>query len=128
MVADPDALGSKGAETIVRACHEAWRRRMGALIERAESRGERFYDLIDRERERLRISLAHCKNAATLRGVLTDFWSRAGGAIPELQEGWQAVLPYLMEERWQLARDLALLALASYATAPEEPIAGEGET
>jgi hypothetical protein len=33
-----------------------------------------------------------------------------------------------MEERWQLARDLALLALASYATAPEEPIAGEGET
>ncbi|HZA23507.1 MAG TPA: type I-MYXAN CRISPR-associated Cas8a1/Cmx1 [Dehalococcoidia bacterium] len=93
MVADPDALGSKGAETIVRACHEAWRRRMGALIERAESRGERFYDLIDRERERLRISLAHCKNAATLRGVLTDFWSRAGGPYRSCRRGGKPFCP-----------------------------------
>lgn len=114
MVNQPSALDA-GAETVVRACHEAWRRRMGALADRGKQRGEPIRDLISRERERLRIGFAHCKNASTLRAELTDFWSRAGGSLPELQRDWQRVLPYLREERWQEARDLALLALASYS-------------
>src|SRR3712207_7908845 len=39
-------------------------------------------------------------------------WARAG-AQPALQEGWVELLP-LLADRWQEARDLALLALASY--------------
>lgn len=113
------------ARTIVVACHEAWRRYLGALGERAKRTGERFEDLSERERERLRIAFAHCRNAETLRATLVDFWARAGGPLPALQTGWQAVLPYLGPEQWQLARDLALLALASYARqdegAPEAP-------
>lgn len=104
-----------GAEVIVRACHEAWRRRQGALGEEARTRGVRFEDLVDRERERLRIAFRNSRNADTLRAVLTDFWSRAGPNTI-LQDDWREVLPYLSEERWQQARDLALLALASYSS------------
>ena len=114
MVTDSGTLELDGAETIVQACHTAWRRRMGQLSAQAENR-QQFYGLVEREFERLRIDFARCKSAATLRATLTDFWARAGGAIPELQTGWRAILPYLSEERWQAARDLALLALVSYA-------------
>ena len=38
-----------------------------------------------------------------------------GGSNSVLQKGWQEVLPMLADHNWQLARDLALLALASYA-------------
>jgi len=39
--------------------------------------------------------------------------SRAG-INPVLQNEWQQLLPLIAGDRWQLARDLALLALASY--------------
>lgn len=109
--------GQEAAETIVRACHTAWRRRMGELSQRARDQGSNRNDLIDREYERLRVDFARCKSAATLRATLTDFWARAGRPIPELQHGWQKILPYLNEAHWQDARDLALLALVSYAAA-----------
>jgi len=124
---------------LVRACQEAWRRRLGALGERARRQGLSFGDLAGREYERVRISFARCKSAALLRQTLTDFWSRAGGPLPDLQEDWPDVLPFL-NERWRDARDLALLALASYKPqTPEErealgegtpepaPVSGEGE-
>lgn len=116
----PEGFDQRGAEIVVRACHTAWRRRMGALAQRATRERLDRNTLVANERERLRVAFAHCKNAATLRATLTDFWSRAGGSIPELQRGWQSVLPYLAEDRWQLARDLALLALVSYAAPPRD--------
>ncbi len=118
VVVQPNAFEEPAHAAIVRACQEAWRRRLGALSARARERGERFQDLAERERERLRIAFAHCKNADSLRAALVDFWSRAG-PIPTLQERWRELLPYLGPERWQLTRDLALLALVSYA-APDE--------
>jgi|GEM_PF-426307 CRISPR-associated protein Cas8a1/Csx13 len=124
MVSQPDAF-TTAEEAIVEACQEAWRRRLGALSERARTRGERFQDLVERERERLRIAFAHCKNAESLRAALIDFWSRAG-TIPTLRERWREVLPYLGPERWQLTRDLALLALVSYAAQEENREASNG--
>lgn len=109
--AEPEAI-------FVRACHEAWRRRLGALAERASSNGLDAKPLFKREFERQRVSFARCKNQATLREVMTDFWSRARG-LPVLQEGWLTLLPFL-GERWQEGRDLALLALASYRGKTEE--------
>lgn len=124
MVVSKDAFhDQQGAETIVRACHAAWRSRMGQLSEQSKDTGERFEDLLDREFERLRIKFSHCKNASSLRAALTDFWARAGAFNPELQRGWQEVVPYLTEDRWPFARDLALLALVSYS-APK----GEGSS
>lgn len=98
----------------IRACHEAWRRRMGQLGERAKREGTSFSDLVDREFERLRVGFSRCKNAVTFRETITDFWARAGSPLPDLQSGWQEVLTLLREENWRKARDLALLALASY--------------
>ncbi len=115
VVQQPNAFDESAQTAIVEACQQAWRRRLGALAERANQSGERFEDLADRERERLRVALVHCKNADTLRATLVDFWARAGAPLPALQTGWQAVIPYIGADRWQLARDLALLALASYA-------------
>ena len=97
----------------IQTCHEAWRRRLGHLGERSRREHIRFDRLASGEYEKLRVALTRCKNAATLRAVVTDFWSRAG-SLPTLQEGWGDILPLLEEEQWRKARDLALLALASY--------------
>lgn len=94
-------------------CHEAWRRRLGQLGDRSRREHTSFTRLAGGEYEKLRVALARCKNASALRATLTDFWSRAG-SLPSLQEGWGAILPLLEEEHWRKARDLALLALASY--------------
>lgn len=97
----------------VQACHEAWRRRLGKLSERAKRERLDFNALVGREFEQQRIAFARCKNAATLREAITDYWSR-GGSLPPLQERWGVILPFLGDNRWQEGRDLALLALASY--------------
>lgn len=112
---DKSAFNDPGAEAIVRACHEAWRRRLGQLSEEAKRGRFQFERLVQRERERLRVALANSRNLASLRTTLTDFWARAGAPIPVLQQHWQDILPYFTETRWQEARDLALLALVSYA-------------
>lgn len=117
------AINDESAQIFVRACHEAWRRRLGQLGERARREGASFVDLARREFERQRVEFSRCKNAATLRETITDFWARAGGAVPELAGGWTKILPFLGEREWRTARDLALLALASYQPATRE----EGE-
>jgi CRISPR-associated protein Cas8a1/Csx13 len=128
MTQDPRLLPEGPQAQLVRACHEAWRRRLGALGNRARSQGLDFGRLAEAERERVRVSLARCKSAAMLRQTLTDFWSRAGGPLPDLQEGWVTVLP-LLDRSWKEARDLALLALASYPGAGEPPSTeNRGET
>ena len=104
----------------VQACHEAWRRRMGQLGERAKREGASFSDLVRREFERIRVGFARCKNAATLRETITDFWARAGGPLPGLTSGWKEVLPLMDEKNWRKAKDLALLALTSYRPASKE--------
>ena len=123
LVAHPEAFTDDAARSLVEACHETWRRRMGALAERARDRGESFPGLIEREQERWRITFSHCKNAATLRAALIDFWSRAGSPLPTLQKNWQSLLQFFTPDRWDMARDLALLSLVSYSAkgSPSQP-------
>lgn len=99
--------------TFIAACHEAWRRRLGKLGERSRRENTSFSALVNREQEKLRVALSRCKNAATLRETVVDFWSRAG-SIKELHDHWQNVLALLDENNWRKGKDLALLALASY--------------
>ncbi|MGD9932892.1 MAG: type I-MYXAN CRISPR-associated Cas8a1/Cmx1 [Dehalococcoidia bacterium] len=114
LVGRPEAFDDSAQRQFVTACHEAWERNLGRLGQRSRERGESFRDLAGREREQLRVTFSHCKNAATFRRAITDFWSRAGGALPALQAGWHEVMPFLGEAQWEEGRDLALLALASY--------------
>ena len=113
MVKNQTAMPPNSPEAIfVTACHEAWRRRLGKLGERARRESRSFSQLVSQEFEKLRIAFSRSKNSATLRATLSDFWARAG-SLPTLQgDGWRILLPLL--EDWAKSRDLALLALASY--------------
>jgi CRISPR-associated protein Cas8a1/Csx13 len=82
------AFEDEREQILIRACHEAWRRRMGRIGERARKEGASFPDLVRREFERLRVEFSRCKNASAVREALTDFWARAGGPIPDLASGW----------------------------------------
>lgn len=113
-------LGDGPQRAFVAACHEAWRRLLGRVGERARREGLSFPKLVDREFQRLRVAFARAKNAATLRREVTDFWARSGGALPALQDSWQEVMVLLDEKHWQEARDLALLAMASYKPRDKE--------
>jgi CRISPR-associated protein Cas8a1/Csx13 len=124
------SLSGTREEKFVLACHTAWRARMRQLYERAEREGADGSSLIAREFERLRVAFSRCKNAAALREAVTDFWARAGGSLPELRDTWRDIIPLF--DDWRLAKDLALLALASYAgrgdkeeSAPSSPAEGQ---
>ena len=133
MVDDKEAFGSSSERGFVSACHEAWRRRLGQIGERARREHTPFRDLANREFERVRVTFSRCKNAASLRAAVTDFWARGGAALPSLQTGWSETLTLMNEKNWQKGKDLVLLALASYKPATKEeeealtPITLEGE-
>lgn len=105
--------------TFVAACHEAWRRRLGKLGERSRRENVSFPTLVNREQEKLRVAFSRCKNAATLRETVVDFWSRSG-SIKELHDHWLDVLTLMDDKHWRKAKDLALLALASYKPASKD--------
>lgn len=100
--------------TFIRVCHESWRKRLGKLGERARTENTNFQSLVRKEAEKLRTSLARCKNAETLRETVVDFWSRAGVNEHLQGDGLLKLLPLLGEKNWRKSRDLALLALISY--------------
>jgi CRISPR-associated protein Cas8a1/Csx13 len=104
----------------VEACHEAWRSRLAQLGERSRAEGVSFQTLAQREFERARVAFGRCKTAATLRETVTDFWARSGRPLPSLKQGWPELLPLFGPREWRRARDLALLALASYAPASKQ--------
>jgi CRISPR-associated protein Cas8a1/Csx13 len=96
----------------VQACHEAIRFTYGRLSQKTQDRGE--FTNFDRENIRIRTGLTRCKNAESFREFITSFWARAG-RIPTLQEHWDDLMDLVMDPKeWKKARDLALLALASY--------------
>lgn len=113
MTADPDMWDDEGEPLVVRAVHEAMRTRYGQIAEENKSNPAGRKSRMERFRERLRLALAGAKREADVRFALTDLFSR-GGYNQTLRDSWTKVLPVLRQD-WQLARDLGLLALASYS-------------
>ena len=121
MVSDKQTTPDGTDRTFILACQEALRRYMGQKFARPGKAdwGSEF--------EKVRVGIARCKNAQTLRETITDFWAR-GGPLHQgdksllKSEGlwWQQVLPLFNEQNWRRAKDLALLALASYPGGKEE--------
>ncbi len=99
-------------KVLVRSVHLALRGRFARIASEADNAAT-MKNRFSGERERLRLAFAGAKTADQVRGALADLWSR-GGTNRELQASWEQVLPLLRPERWQVARDLALVALASY--------------
>ncbi len=94
----------------VQACHEGIRSSYGQLAGRTRP-GEVIS--FDKFNVRFRTGLTRCKNAATFREFMADFWARSG-YVPTLRQNWNDLMSLLLED-WRKARDLALLALASYS-------------
>ncbi len=101
-------------KVIVRSVHQALRQRFGAIAdETRESSPQTRKNRFNGERDKWRLAFAGAKTPDQIRGALADLWSRAG-ANAELRANWQLMLPLLRADRWQVARDLSLVALASY--------------
>lgn len=96
---------------LVQACHEAISYTYGQVAKNTKPGDRPNFEKVT---IRIRTGLGRCKNAESFREFITDFWSRAG-RIPTLQAHWQDLMELVMDDKcWKKARDLALLALASY--------------
>lgn len=121
-----------GEAVVVRAVHEALRNRYGRIADENKTNPAAMKNRFAGEYDRWRLAFAGAKTVDQFRNALCDLFSRAG-SNPVLRESWTKVLPLLHGRHWQLARDLALLALASYASRTGadacEPadVAAEGE-
>ena len=129
MIADPKMWDQDGEKLVVQAIHEAIRQSLGRIREETDGKSglsQATKNRWQRFRERLRLDLAGAKTGAHVRFALTNLFSR-GGSNSVLQQEWAKVLPVLRSD-WQLARDLGLLALASYAGKGEANDANATET
>jgi CRISPR-associated protein Cas8a1/Csx13 len=120
MIADETMWNGEndGDRFVIQAVHEAISQRLGQIREETDGKNAKVLSQAtknrwERFRERLRLALAGAKREADVRFALTDLFSR-GGNNSVLKTHWAKVLPVLRKD-WQLARDLGLLALASYA-------------
>ncbi len=119
MVQEENIWCEASDKLMVESIHVALRNRYGALAERAKKSNEK--PNFEREFERIRTSLMRTKNASTLRAELADIFAR-GGINKSLQKNWQKILPLYAGSDWQRAKDLALLALASYSGKGSESV------
>ena len=110
-----------GEEVVVRAVHEAMRYRYGRIAAENAHNQAAMKNRMTREYERQRLAFVGAKTADALRHALADLWSRAG-SNSVLRESWPHILPLLSNTKWQLTRDLALIALASYQGKEQENI------
>ena len=108
-----------GEEVIVRAVHEAMRCQYGRIAAENVQNKVAMKNRMTREYERRRLAFVGAKTADALRHALADLWSRAG-PNGVLRESWPHILPLLSNAKWQFARDLALIALASYQGKEQE--------
>ena len=98
---------------LVESVHTALRQRLGAIAQDMAGNPVGMKNRFQRERDHWRLAFAGAKTQEQTRAALADLWSRAG-SNRQLQQGWQEILPLLHERNWMAARDLALVALASY--------------
>jgi CRISPR-associated protein Cas8a1/Csx13 len=128
MMNHPSATGD-AENVLVCAIHRAVHNNLGRI--RQETDGARPLSQATRNRwerfrERLRLSLVGARTADQCRNAICTLFGNAG-TLDELRTGWRLLLPMFGDRRWQLTRDLALLALASYSR-PEDASGDENPT
>ncbi|WP_417734142.1 type I-MYXAN CRISPR-associated Cas8a1/Cmx1 [Rosistilla oblonga] len=108
-----DVWDDNGQQTLVRAVHHALRGRYGQIAKENEGSPVAMRNRFRGEYDRWRLAFSGAKTADQFRNSICDLLSRVP-ANKELQKHWTDVLPLLDTSGWQHARDLALLAMASY--------------
>jgi CRISPR-associated protein Cas8a1/Csx13 len=109
MVKSQSLQWSDRERLFVQSCHEAISRTYRQLADRTKEGEEIRFKKVN---EKFRAGLGRCKSPNTFREFITDFWARAG-SVPVLKEHWDEIMELVMTD-WKSARDLSLLALASY--------------
>ncbi|MCR9294412.1 MAG: type I-MYXAN CRISPR-associated Cas8a1/Cmx1 [bacterium] len=112
----------RGEGTVVRAVHEAMRRRYGKISSENVGKSAAMKNRMSSEYDRWRLAFAGAKTPEQFRKSICDLLSRAG-ITPVLQSEWKVLLPMLDVANWQQTRDLALLALASYSGKGSDDVA-----
>jgi CRISPR-associated protein Cas8a1/Csx13 len=115
------AWQDQGESAVVRAVHESLRRRFGAIASENKGKTGTMKNRMTGEFDKWRLAFAGAKTADQFRHSLCDLFARSG-MNSVLREKWESILPWLSTGRWQLTRDLALLALASYTGAGAKEI------
>jgi CRISPR-associated protein Cas8a1/Csx13 len=100
--------------SLVRSVHIALRQRFGQIAEECRANPAAMKNRFAGESDNWRLRFAGAKTPDQVRGALADLWSRAGSNA-ELRASWPAILDLFRQSQWQLVRDLALVALASYS-------------
>ena len=103
-----------GEKAIVLAVHQAIKQRLGQIASENKGKQGAMKNRMQGEFDKWRLAFSGSKTPDQFRKSLCDLFGRAG-INPVLKEHWKAILPWLSSQtKWQLARDLSLLALASY--------------
>jgi CRISPR-associated protein Cas8a1/Csx13 len=103
-----------GEKAIVLAVHQAIKQRLGHIASENRKMPGVMKNRMQGEFDKWRLAFSGAKTADQFRSSLCDLFGRAG-INPVLKEHWGCILPWLSSPtKWQLARDLSLLALASY--------------
>ncbi len=108
-----DVWDEPGQKALVGAVHRALRGRYGQIASENEGNRGAMQNRFRGEYDRWRLAFSGAKTADQFRHSLCDLFGRVP-TNKELQANWPAILPWLGESHWQHARDLSLLALASY--------------
>jgi CRISPR-associated protein Cas8a1/Csx13 len=114
MTNDDNLFDNPGEQAIVRCVHSALRSRYGRIAGENKANPVAMKNRFNNEYERWRLAFAGSKTPDQFRASFADLISRGGAGNKTLQQAWSEILPFLRDRRWQQARDLSLLALASY--------------
>lgn len=117
-----DVWDKPGQMALVGAVHHALRGRYGQIASETANQKAAMQNRFRGEYDRWRLAFSGAKTADQFRHAICDLFSRVP-ANKELQANWTEVLPWLDESGWQHARDLSLLALASYQGKGEKELA-----
>jgi len=109
---------------VVQTMHQAIGSHLGKVHEDYEALGgdlkKRFRD----EMQRIRLAFSNAKTQGLVIKAFADLWSKAG-RLGAMQEHWEEVTSFITGPKWMLARDLALIGLASYKGKDRDASGGE---
>ncbi|MDO5554464.1 MAG: type I-MYXAN CRISPR-associated Cas8a1/Cmx1 [Planctomycetia bacterium] len=108
----------EGANSFVLAVQDALRCQYGQVSEDKNVTDAGRKKRLEGEYDKWRLLFSNAKTIEQFRFALSDFFSRAK-QVPTLKDHWKDIIR-LTQDDWQLARDLALLGLASYKKKEKE--------
>lgn len=114
-----EAIKDDHDKNIIRAFHEAWRRTMGALGERARRDGLDPNRLFEVEREKIRNAILRARTADALASWFLRFCADAtkGGALSGIRDNRVQLQQFIFNQRnFERFQNLCLFALVSYAS------------